>query len=152
MGGDGCGLSAGIRWHLVYGPEIGRWVAGKMGSVFDESSAVALGLQKGNEIQAGVIYENYRVRSIMCHIAINRMTPRFLAYIYDYPFRQLHVDKIVVPVDSDNMKSLCMVKSMGFTEAARLKDASPSGDIVFLTLNKVDCRFIGERYQRDLRA
>jgi hypothetical protein len=32
---------------------------------------------------------------------------------------------------------------MGFVEEARVKDAVPNGDIIFLTLAKENCRFLG---------
>jgi len=32
---------------------------------------------------------------------------------------------------------------MGFVEEARLKDASLDGDIIFLTLARENCRFLG---------
>jgi hypothetical protein len=32
---------------------------------------------------------------------------------------------------------------MGFVEEARVKDAAPDGDIIFLTLAQENCRFLG---------
>jgi hypothetical protein len=32
---------------------------------------------------------------------------------------------------------------MGFAEEARVKNAAPDGDIIFLTLAKENCRFLG---------
>jgi RimJ/RimL family protein N-acetyltransferase len=66
--------------------------------------------------------------------------------IFDYPFNICDVEKIIVPVASENAESLRLVKKMGFTEEARIKDAHPLGDIVLLTMLKKDCRFLGERY------
>ena len=116
------------------------------GGYFEEKSR-SLGLKKDGEFVAGVIYENFNRRSIMCHIAITgRMTPFFLFAIFDYPFNVCNVEKIIVPVTSNNLKSLKLVKKMGFAEEARLKDADPRGDIILLTMLKEDCRFLGERY------
>ena len=125
----------------------GHWVARRtFGGYFEEKSR-SLGLKKNGEFVAGVIYENFNRRSIMCHIAITgRMTPFFLFAIFDYPFNVCNVEKIIVPVTSNNLKSLKLVKKMGFAEEARLKDADPRGDIVLLTMLKEDCRFLGERY------
>jgi hypothetical protein len=35
---------------------------------------------------------------------------------------------------------------MGFAEEARIKDGSPDGDIIFMTLARKDCRFLGVNY------
>lgn len=125
----------------------GHWVARRtFGGYFEEKSR-SLGLKKDGEFVAGVIYENFNRRSIMCHIAITgRMTPFFLFAIFDYPFNVCNVEKIIVPVTSNNLESLKLVKKMGFAEEARLKDADPRGDIILLTMLKKDCRFLGERY------
>jgi len=38
------------------------------------------------------------------------------------------------------------VRKMGFTEEARIKNADTDGDIVFLTMTRDACRFLGHRY------
>jgi RimJ/RimL family protein N-acetyltransferase len=74
------------------------------------------------------------------------MTPEYLNIIFDYPFVQLGVDKIIVPVISDNEASIKFVKNLGFKEKAQLLDVFPSGDLLFFVMTKDKCRFIGERY------
>ena len=144
MGIDGCGLSIGLGWRIVQGAEIGYWVAERVqGKYFAEGSS-AIGLQKDGKTIAGVIYENWNQASIMCHIAVEgRMTKGYLKAIFAYPFEICKVKKIIVPVTSDNVKSLKFVAKMGFVEEARIKDGAPNGDIIFLTLAQEKCRFIG---------
>jgi len=138
--------------HIVSGPEVGHWVAQRVDGGFFEGRATALGLKRNDEIIAGVIYENWNHKSIWCHIAIEgRLTPEYLAAIFDYPFNICQVEKIIVPVGSENEESLRLVKKMGFAEEARIKDGRPDGDIVFLTLAHENCRYIGERYAARLR-
>jgi L-amino acid N-acyltransferase YncA len=60
------------------------------------------------------------------------------------------VEKIIVPVGSENDESLRLVKKMGFVEEGRIKDGRPDGDIVFLTLARDSCRYTGERYGQRL--
>jgi len=76
------------------------------------------------------------------------MTPRYLAIIFDYPFNVCDVKKIIVPVDSTNLKSINLVEKMGFTEEARIKDGMADGDMILYTLAKNDCKYLGERYER----
>jgi RimJ/RimL family protein N-acetyltransferase len=131
----------------VQGEEIGHWVAKKIdGGYFAEQSS-AIGLMKNGKILAGVIYENWNKRTVFCHIAVEgRLTKSYLKAIFDYPFNVLNVQKIIVPVVTDNQKSIKLVTNMGFAEEARIKEGSPSGDIIFMTLAKKDCRFLGVHY------
>lgn len=120
--------------------------------VWTPDNSTAIGLLKDGQLVAGVWYEDYNKVSIMCHIAITgQMTPKYLNVIFDYPFVQLGVDKIVVPVLSDNEVSTKFVKNLGFEEKARLSDVSPDGDMVFFVMSKDKCRFIGERYGKRRR-
>ncbi len=131
----------------MQGEEIGNWVADRTdGSYFAKHSS-AIGLQKDAKTIAGVIYENWNKRTVFCHIAIEgRLTKAYLKAIFDYPFNVLNVEKIIVPVVTDNQKSIKLVQNMGFAEEARIKDGSPLGDIIFMTLARKDCRFLGVRY------
>jgi RimJ/RimL family protein N-acetyltransferase len=83
----------------------------------------------------------------MAHIAIQgQITREFLFTIFDYPFVQLGVNKIIGTVNSINLDALKLDKNFGFEEEARIKDAFPDGDMVLLTMTKDKCRFLGERY------
>jgi hypothetical protein len=105
---------------------VGTWVGNQCGMVFTPENSTAIGWIKDGEICAGVWYEDYNKVSVMCHIALTRqMTPEYLNIIFDYPFVQLGVNKIIVPVISDNEASVKFVKNLGFyQENAGLKNAS----------------------------
>jgi RimJ/RimL family protein N-acetyltransferase len=136
-----------MGWNIESSTEVGEWVCSQTGGGYHEARSNALGLRKDGEIVAGVVYENWNGRSVFCHIAIeSRMTPAYLAAIFDYPFNVCGVDKIVVPVSSGNSKALRLVGKMGFTEEARIHNADTNGDIVFLTMARESCRFLGRRY------
>lgn len=144
MGIDRHCVPTRLGWHIVQGKEIGNWVAERIAGEFSSENSSAIGLQKDGETIAGVIYENWNRQSIFCHIAIEGlMTKGYLRAIFDYPFNVCKVKKIIVPVVSNHAKSIKLVTKMGFVEEARLKDASPNGDIIFLTLTKENCRFLG---------
>ena len=132
---------------IVSGPHVGHWVASKIKGTFCPDHATAIGLEKDGALIAGITYENWNGRSIMAHIAIEgRMTPAFVAAIFDYAFNVCGAEKAIVPVGSDNAKSRKLVENMGFREEARIKDGQPNGDIIIYTLAKRDCRFLGEKY------
>jgi RimJ/RimL family protein N-acetyltransferase len=144
MGIDGHCVSTGLGWHIVQGDAVGHWVAARVQGKYFEEGSQAIGLERDGQIIAGVIYENWNQASIVCHIAIEgRMTKGYLKAIFAYPFEFCKVKKIIVPVVSNHAKSLKLVTKMGFVEEARLKDAAPDGDIIFLTLAREKCRFLG---------
>lgn len=115
--------------------------------VWTSENSTTIGWIEGNELVAGVWYEDFNGKSITCHIVIKKpLNRKFLAIIFDYPFIQLGVSKIIGPVKSDNLKAIEFDKKLGFKEEARILDAFPNSDLIFFVMNKDDCRFLGERY------
>ncbi|MGA1111624.1 MAG: GNAT family N-acetyltransferase [Ilumatobacteraceae bacterium] len=132
---------------------MGEWVCDITGGGYHAERSNAIGLRKGDELVCGVVYENWNGRSIVCHIAfLDRLTPAYIAAIFDYPFNVCGVDKIIAPVGSKNAKALSLVRKMGFTEEARIKDADTDGDVVFLTMTRDACRFLGHRYGQKITS
>lgn len=134
--------------NIVSGPVIGRWVMDKMGGQFSSDTSTAIGLQKDDgSIVAGVAYENWNGRSIVAHMSITGLiTRKFLWAIFDYAYRKCGVEKVILPVESDNARSIKFVGHLGFTEEARIADAGKTGDIILFTLRKRDCKFLGDAY------
>jgi RimJ/RimL family protein N-acetyltransferase len=139
-----------MGWNIESSTEVGEWVCSHTGGGYHEACSNALGLRNGKgDLIAGVIYENWNGRSVFCHIAIKgRITPAYLAAIADYPFNVCDVEKLIASVSSANSKALALLGKMGFTEEARIHNADTAGDIVFLTMTRDSCRFLGKRYGR----
>ncbi len=132
--------------NIISGPSVGEWVAVRIGGTYIPGST-AIGLEKDGEIIAGVTYESWNGKSIMAHMAVSgRLTPAFVAAIFDYAYKVCGVEKVILPVGSTNEKSIRLVENMGFSEEARIRDACPEGDILIYTLSKSACRFLGERF------
>ena len=147
MGFDGRSLSGRMGGDIVYGDVVGHWVGERVRGGYDTSHSQAIGLSRSGVLVGGVIYEQCNGASVVCHIAVDgRLTPEFLFVIFDYPFRQLGVKKIIVPVARTNTKSVRFVARMGFVEVACLPDAHPTGDILLFMMDSKECRFIGEKY------
>ena len=126
---------------------VGPWIASHTDMIWKPEGTETIGLEKDGEIIAGVWYEDWNPQSIVTHIAITgRLTKRFLRVIFDYPFTQLGVQKIIAPVLSDNSDSIRLVTKMGFKEEARLKNVHPLGDMTFFVMNKNECKYLGARY------
>ena len=136
-----------MGWNIISDELVGHWVAERLGSGYFASRSNAIGLVKDDRLIAGVIYENWNGRSIICHIAVEgRLTRRYLGAIFDYAYNVCNVEKIIVPVESHNLKSVKLIKNMGFTEEGRIKDCQPEGDTILYTMTKGNCRFLGDRY------
>jgi RimJ/RimL family protein N-acetyltransferase len=147
MGINGCGVSKRMGWHITSSPEVGHWVMGNMDGTFNSDRSSAIGLLRDGKTVAGVVYENYNGRSVVCHICVKgRMTPAYVAAIFDYAFNVCDVHKVICPVSSGNVRAQRVVRKMGFTEEARLEDADTDGDIVLLTMTRSACRFLEPRY------
>lgn len=139
--------------NIVTGERVGEWVAARISGSFSADRSTAIGLAGDEQIIAGVIYENWNGRSIVCHIAIESrsLTPGFLAAIFDYPFNVCGATKIMAPVSATNAASQRLVVKMGFTPEARIADASSDGsDMIFYTMRRNDCRYLGARYGKKL--
>lgn len=141
-----------MGWRIVNGPHVGLWVGERMEGIFPAERSVAIGLEKDGQLVAGTVYENWNGRSVVCHIAWERVTPTYVAAVYDYAYNVCGVDKIIGPISSNHTRALRLVRKMGFSEEARLKDAAPDGDIVLMTLTPERCRFLEPRYGQKISS
>lgn len=129
---------------------VSMWVEKKLFASFNPDSP-AIGLKRGGDLVAGVVYENWNTASVVCHIVVEGlMTPKYLAAIFHYPFVHLGVNKIIAPVSEGNEKSIRFVQKLGFRKEAQILDASPDGSLQLYTMSREQCRFIGERYGKKI--
>jgi RimJ/RimL family protein N-acetyltransferase len=136
-----------MGWRIVSGPQVGEYVTAQTQGGFDVDRSVAIGLERDGKIVAGTVYENWNGVSVVCHIAWERVTPAYMAAVYDYPFNVANVDKIIGPISSNHTRALALVSKMGFSEEARIKGAAhDSGDIVLMTMTPNECRYLEPRY------
>lgn len=139
-------------WHIKTGPAPGHWGMHVMSALFTPETQTAIGLYKDKVPQAAVIYENWNGRSLVAHMAITgRITRHYLFVIFDYAFRQMGAEKVILPVRSGNTKSIKFVLHLGFVEEARIRDAAPDGDVILYTMKNAACRFLGEKYGQTVR-
>ena len=150
---DGRSVPDRMAWDLISNHEVGHWVAAQTDGGYFEERSQAIGLIKDGKLVAGVIYENWNGRSVVCHIAIvGQVNRRFLRMICGFAFEGLKADKVIGPIASSNVKSIKVAKAIGFTEEARITNAAPSGDIILFTLTAEQCRFLGDRHGKRQRS
>ena len=137
---------------IVVGKErVAPWVAKKLFARFNADAAI--GLERGGEMVAGVVYENWNGASFVVHIVVDGvMTPAYLAAIFHYPFVHCGASKVIGPVAESNEESIRFVKKLGFRLEHRILDAHPDGSLLLFSMTPEQCRFIGQRYQKRLGA
>jgi RimJ/RimL family protein N-acetyltransferase len=127
---------------------VGPWVSEKTGGTWCAGRGQAIGKLTDGKLVAGVLYEDFNGANVVCHIAGEGQWAdrRFLAVIFDYPFNQLKVRRITVPVDGKNIKSQKLVEHMGFVLESRLEQATLDSDLLLYRLFKDDCKYLKGKY------
>lgn len=124
---------------------IGPWVSERTGGKYYPGSGQAIGVERDGEIYAGVLYDQSFGRSVCMHVATSGpswLTKGFLRMVFDYPFNQLKVNKVIGLVDETNAAAIRFDRHLGFIEEGRLKDAGRFGDLLLLTMTREQCRWI----------
>lgn len=96
-------------------------------------------------VQGGVIYDGFTGGCIFMHqagFARNWLVGNMIWIVFDYPFNQLGVSKVAGTINSNNKELLDFNLRLGFKEEARIKGAYPDGDMLVLTMERADCRWL----------
>ncbi len=130
---------------------IGPWVCQGTGATWVPGRGTAIGQIKNNQLTAGVLYEDFTGANVVCHIRgdpgwANR---RFLHVIFHYPFLQMKVRRITVPVDSHNLASINLVVRMGFKLECTLEQATPRGDLHLFRMFRDECQYLKGKYGKE---
>lgn len=125
--------------------QVGTWVYDRMGdNTWTPIGKAAIG--GGYPIlRWGVVYERYTGRSVHMHTAIAKphaVTKNVLRMVFNYPFNQLKVTKVVATVDSSDRRAKQFVRGLGFQEECCIKDIYPDGDLLLFTMTKPQCRWL----------
>lgn len=108
--------------------------------------AKAIGCVVNNELVAGAIYDKYNDVSV--HIAIwigSRPSEEFMHAIFDYPFNQIGVRKVIGLIYGTNEKSIKLAEHAGFVLEGKVTDYCLEGDMLIYTMTPEQCRFISPR-------
>ena len=130
---------------LIAGIPVINWIVNR-GECFAPGSGVTgLGWVQNGKIVAGVMYEEFTEASIHATIVAEvPMVKGFVHKIFDYPFNQLGVDKVIVQANTSNAESVALAKRLGFTEEGMIKGAYLDGDRIILTMTKDECKWLKE--------
>lgn len=141
--------------RLRFDPQsIGPWVCAKAGGTWVPGRGSVIGkVNEAGALVAGVLYEDWNGANVVCHIRGegNWACRSYLATIFDYPFNQLKVKRITVPVASTNLKSIQLVTKMGFELECTLAQATPEGDLHLFRMWRDECKYLKGKYSGKIK-
>ena len=127
---------------------LGPWAWKRMGSeCWSSSGRSALGrIDNNGNVLWACIYDNYEPGgSIQMHIAIDdpkNVSRQAITAVFEYPFYQLGVKKVLGFVNSENHTALSFDMRLGFQIEAVIKDVYDMGDLYILSMTREQCRWL----------
>lgn len=124
---------------------VGPLVFGKIGKPWSAEGKHAIGMLRGTELMAGVVYEDFTSHACSAHIAVPNPTPwlrTFLRAAFWYPFVYLDLTMMLGFVPGNNAAALRLDKWMGFEETARIPGVYGADDLVILSMQRDRCRWL----------
>ncbi len=93
-----------------------------------------------------VVYDHYEpAGSIQLHIAIDNpkyVTRQAIQRVFEYPFNELGVKKVLGIVNSDNAAALTFDMRLGFHVEAIISDAYDMGSMYILSMTREQCHWL----------
>jgi RimJ/RimL family protein N-acetyltransferase len=140
--------------HLCFNNhEHGRAIAEKAGAGFDSMADVVVShVDRRGQLTGGVIYTEFTDASCFLHVAA--FQPRWgsrdlLWVVFDYPFRQLSLERVFGLVDERNTRALAFYQHVGFREATRLPGSYAGGFArIIVEMEYTACRWLAMRPRR----
>lgn len=123
------------------------FVQTRMGGLDRSERMTAIGLRRGGELVAGVIYEGFNGRNMWAHVAAEPgrrwLVREYLFACFAYPFIVCGVDRLSGYVNASNTEARRFDEHLGFKEEARLRGAAPDGgDVILYVMWRDECRYL----------
>lgn len=131
--------------RLIIGEDlrVGQWVCERTGGSYSDGATI--GMERGGELIAGVLFDNWNGRSMAMHVAgegAHWLTRTYLRVAFTYAFGQMKVAKLIGLVDAANEPACRFDEHLGFHLEARIADAAPKGDLLLYTMTAAQCRYL----------
>lgn len=138
------------EFFLINDVNAGRAIArasfgGRGGGYYNPDCDQNIARLRDGKLLGGVVYDLYCGASINIHMA--GFDPRWanrdmLWAAFHYPFEQLKVKRLFGRVQASNTKSVETCLRLGFTEAYRIADVFPDGDLLVMSMYIDQCRWL----------
>lgn len=136
----------GVRFNHI--PD-GQAVADKIGYIYFHPvhDRVIARVDRSKNLRGAVIYTQSSGRggSCVCHIAaFDRcwLNQDMLWVMFDYPFNQIGVKKIIIQVPESNTRSFNFVKNLGFVVEHVIEHGYPGESMILMSMTRAQCRFL----------
>ena len=121
-------------------------ISKELGIAYDPSIHTVLSrVNSQGELMGGFLFTDYTGKSITVHMQgflPMWMSRSMLWVLFDYPFIQLGVKKLLAPISSGNFVTLSIAYRLGFHMAACVADVYKDGDLVLLETTSSQCRWM----------
>lgn len=125
---------------------LGPFVCELTKSQWHPGTCTAIGCLKPDGSPWGaVLYERFNGSSVFVHVAglPGWCSRNVLKYIFDYPFNQLGVSKLIGFVDSSNLAARNFDAKIGFIPETTILGAGRGGsDLIVYTMTREQCRWL----------
>jgi RimJ/RimL family protein N-acetyltransferase len=135
--------------NVLFGADerVAAWVAERIPGMTISPGARALGVLRGDDLVAGVVFERWNGVHVEASIAADTSVPwasrSVLFNWFHYPFVTLDCEAITVLVPSTNPVSLNLALKLGFEPEALVRFAAPDGStLIVLKQFRNACRWI----------
>lgn len=130
---------------------LATWLCNRIG-LTPSPHIQCIGQVQDGKITGVVGFDGYNGASCVMHVAGegNWCTKSLLFATFDYPFNRLNCNVVMAFVPSGNKAALRFNKHIGFSDPIEISGAHPDGSLLFMTMNKAQCRFLEARYGRQV--
>jgi len=98
-----------------------------------------------SEVLWAASYDHFEQGSVQVHLAVDNPkieTRQAIREVFEYPFYQLRVKKLIGIVNSENTRALTFDLRLGFHVEATIEDAYDRGDMYILSMTQEQCRWL----------
>lgn len=121
---------------------INEWVAVRGGGHAHEGKCTALGYLTDGKLTAGLVFHDANGAHCMVNIALDGgvFPVKLLKYGLRYTFGQLQLKRLTFLIKEANIASINLVRKLGATHEATLRDADITGNLLIYALFPEDCK------------
>jgi RimJ/RimL family protein N-acetyltransferase len=129
---------------------IAEFVAASVGEHLPFGQYSAMGLVRGGELVAGVIYNHWSGSNVAMHIGAKPgkmwLTPEFLFAAFDYPFGEHKLRRVTGLVPKKNLAARQFDEHLGFKLEGSMRHALPHDDLLVYGMLARECRWVSEEF------
>lgn len=122
--------------------ELNEWIRSQGGGFAPPGAFAAMGWETAGRIRGAITWSAYNGKHCLCTIAVadGSLPLPLIREGLLYSFSQLALRRLTFIVSSANIRSQSLVRRLGATLEATLRDADPSGDALIFALFPEDCK------------